>query len=202
MSLPDLTIEHARLIIRDPIVRKDIKTKFGRNALKKVMAWLDAGGADADRVLGWLDDVVGNDGEIYATFTAGCEDDTYSIKVRGLGGLYWTWAPEYGSHGFFSTLPDAEDYVLGTWNDNLISSASERHRKAFVVATQKTAQDSSSSTPNQQSHLDYLEDLGRKFDEKMRDSGLAVTVKEPSDSTEFTATFPQGRPPAATPRTE
>ena len=146
--------------------------------------------------------MVANDGETYATFTAGSEDDTYSIEVRGLGGLYWTWAPQFGSNGFFSTLPDAEDYVLGDWNDNLVSAAPERSRKAFVEAVKKTAQGSTDSTSKQPEQMHYWEKAQENFLQKMRASGHTVTVKEPSDSTEYTVTFPQGRPPAAKPRTE
>lgn len=43
--------------------------------------------------------------------------------------------------------------------------------------------------------VDYLEKAHQKFLQDMRESGLTVNEREPSDSTEYKATFPAGRRP-------
>lgn len=59
---------------------------------------------------------------------------------------------------------------------------------------------SKSSTPPPDEPLTPLERMARRLEAHMRDSGRTVEVMEPSDTTEFVVTLPQGQRPKATPR--
>lgn len=63
----------------------------------------------------------------------------------------------------------------------------------LVIPAMKQTSNSSTKLPAEQT--DYWKHQEKAFLDKVRASGRTVAVTEPSDTTKFVATFPQGKTP-------
>ncbi len=124
-------------LARDPVVKKDMKAKYGKEA-DIILAKLTLGQPLGERhndVLNLMRDLVGNNGRLYTRHTASESYGPYEINILGLGGVYWYFAPEYGWTGLFESLEDAEGDVESNWCDTLIRSRTRHYRPAFGTQT-------------------------------------------------------------------
>lgn len=91
--------------------------------------------ADVDT---FLIDLLHNDGRIYKRYTAHGSYGGYHIDIRGLGGVYFYWAPEFDTTGYFLSVEDASDAIGWNWADNLVSSKGRIYRLPFVRNAEAT----------------------------------------------------------------
>ena len=98
------------------------------------VARLMASGLATDDEHDRLSDTVSSDARLYSRFRAGERDDPYHIDVRGLGGLYYVWANEYGATGYFTSIDGAESYIQDNWNDTLLSYCPRNFRPEWTAA--------------------------------------------------------------------
>lgn len=79
----------------------------------------------------FLLDLLRNDARLYKRFTAKGSHGNYHIEIKGLGGVYFFWAPEFGETGYFLSIDDASDAILHGWADTLSSVMGRNFRKPF-----------------------------------------------------------------------
>lgn len=85
----------------------------------------------ADHDENFLLDLLHNDGRLYRRFTAKGSFGNYFIDVKGLGGVYFYWAPEFGITGYFLSLEDASNLIISNWSDSLVSISGRNYRRPF-----------------------------------------------------------------------
>lgn len=145
-----LTFEEIqKYLVRDRHVRSQVSRKYGSNA-PKILEILAKGDdpdiADAD-VSTFLIDLLHNDAHLYSRFTARGSYGNYHIDIKGLGGVYFYWAPEFGSTGYFLSIDEASDAIVSNWSDSLTSSSGRVYRKPFL--DESLGPDSSSGNASQ-----------------------------------------------------
>lgn len=129
-----------RYLIDDAHVRDEIDQTFKRDApaiLKSLAKGEDPQLPDAD-VDTFLMDLLHSDGRLYKRYTAHGSYGGYHIDIRGLGGVYFYWAPEFGTTGYFLSVEDASDAIGWNWADNLVSSTGRTYRPPFVRNAEAT----------------------------------------------------------------
>ena len=111
MKKPDLADPKsaARTLAKDAMVLRAFKRAFAN----EWRARLVAGGAPDDDEENVLLNTLANDARLYRRlWGVGPDDqayaDTYHIDIKGLGGVYVVWAPEYGTTGYFLSLRSEE----------------------------------------------------------------------------------------------
>lgn len=139
-----LTFEEIRrYLVDDAYVRDEIVWTFKDDAptiLKSLARGEDPQLPDAD-VDTFLIDLLHNLGRLYKRYTAHGSYGGYHIDIRGLGGVYFYWAPEFDTTGYFLSIDDASDAIEWDWADNLASSKGRTYRPPFLrsaEATEKT----------------------------------------------------------------
>lgn len=134
--------EIRRYLIDDAYVRDEIVWTFKDNAptiLKSLAKGEEPQLPDAD-VDTFLIDLLHNVGRLYKRYTAHGSYGSYHIDIRGLGGVYFYWAPEFDITGYFLSVADASDAIKWNWADNLASSNGRTFRAPFlrdIEATEK-----------------------------------------------------------------
>ena len=136
-----LTFEEIRrYLIDDAHVRDEIARTF-KSDTPTILTSLARGeelqlpNADVDT---FLIDLLHNDGRIYKRYTAHGSYGGYHIDIRGLGGVYFYWAPEFDTTGYFLSVEDASDAIGWNWADNLVSSKGRIYRLPFVRNAEAT----------------------------------------------------------------
>jgi len=136
-----LTFEEIRrYLIDDAHVRDEIARTF-KSDTPTILTSLAKGeelqlpNADVDT---FLIDLLHNDGRIYKRYTAHGSYGGYHIDIRGLGGVYFYWAPEFDTTGYFLSVEDASDAIGWNWADNLVSSKGRIYRLPFVRNAEAT----------------------------------------------------------------
>lgn len=136
-----LTFEEIRrYLIDDAHVRDEIARTF-KSDTPTILTLLARGeelqlpNADVDT---FLIDLLHNDGRIYKRYTAHGSYGGYHIDIRGLGGVYFYWAPEFDTTGYFLSVEDASDAIGWNWADNLVSSKGRIYRLPFVRNAEAT----------------------------------------------------------------
>lgn len=136
-----LTFEEIRrYLIDDAHVRDEIARTF-KSDTPTILTSLARGeelqlpNADVDT---FLIDLLHNDGRIYKRYTAHGSYGGYHIDIRGLGGVYFYWAPEFDTTGYFLSVEDASDAIGWDWADNLVSSKGRIYRLPFVRNAEAT----------------------------------------------------------------
>lgn len=136
-----LTFEEIRrYLIDDAHVRDEIVRTF-KSDTPTILTSLARGeelqlpNADVDT---FLIDLLHNDGRIYKRYTAHGSYGGYHIDIRGLGGVYFYWAPEFDTTGYFLSVEDASDAIGWNWADNLVSSKGRIYRLPFVRNAEAT----------------------------------------------------------------
>ena len=136
-----LTFEEIRrYLIDDAHVRDEIARTF-KSDTPTILTSLARGeelqlpNADVDA---FLIDLLHNDGRIYKRYTAHGSYGGYHIDIRGLGGVYFYWAPEFDTTGYFLSVEDASDAIGWNWADNLVSSKGRIYRLPFVRNAEAT----------------------------------------------------------------
>lgn len=129
-----LTFEEIRrYLIDDAHVRNEIARTF-KNDAPTILMSLARGeepqlpDADVDT---FLIDLLNNDGRLYKRYTAHGSYGGYPIDIRGLGGVYFYWAPEFDTTGYFLSVDDASDSIERDWADNLVSRKGRTYRAPF-----------------------------------------------------------------------
>ena len=120
-------------LIRDPHVRSEITRAFGGNAqriLESLCKDVDPEIIEAD-TRAFLIDLLHNDARLYSRFTARGSYGNYHIDIKGLGGVYFYFAPEFGATGYFLSIDEATDAINDNWSDSLTSSFGRIYRKPF-----------------------------------------------------------------------
>lgn len=126
--------EIRRYLIDDDYVRDEIIWTYKDDAptiLKSLARGEGPKLPDAD-VDSFLKDMLHNVGRIYKRYTAHGSYGSYHIDVRGLGGVYFYWAPEFDTTGYFLSVDDASDAIERDWSDNLASSKGRTYRSPFL----------------------------------------------------------------------
>lgn len=121
-------------ILDDPIVDNVIKKTLGTKAIIEVRRKIGAGDSFEFNGIGihdFLEDFLINDGVLYKKFLARGSYGNYPIDIRGLGGVYFYHAPDYGRTGYFLRFSDADDSVIANWSDNLVSTSGRIYRFPF-----------------------------------------------------------------------
>ncbi len=183
-TLPELEFLPAAASL--PAFLKPLKAEFGRQAKPLIAAFRDGhdhGLLDEATDLVW--DTFENNCDVLATFTAegGCGE--YPIVVKGIAPLCFVWASEFGKTGPFRSVADAEAFIRHNWTDSLVVSAS--HGADDLQPQDEASPISNAPTP--------LEAMALELDAHLRRQRRFVTGKESTESSEFIATFPQGRRP-------
>lgn len=134
--------EIRRYLIDDAYVRDEIVGTFKDDAptiLKSLAKGEEPQLPDVD-VDTFLIDLLHNVGRLYKRYTAHGSYGSYHIDIRGLGGVYFYWAPEFDTTGYFLSVDDASVAIEWDWADNLASSNGRIYRAPFlrdVEATEK-----------------------------------------------------------------
>ena len=140
MKKPLTFEEIRRYLIDDAHVRDEIARTFKSDA-PAILTSLARGeelqlpNADVDA---FLIDLLHNDGRIYKRYTAHGSYGGYPIDIRGLGGVYFYWAPEFDTTGYFLSVDDASDSIEWDGADNLVSSKGRTYRPPFVRSAEAT----------------------------------------------------------------
>lgn len=132
--------EIRRYLIDDAYVRDEIVRTYKHEApavLRSLARGEEPDLPDAD-VDTFLLDLLQNDGRLYKRYTAHGSYGGYHIDIRGLGGVYFYWAPEFDTMGYFLSLDDASDAIEWDWADNVASSKGRTYRHAFVRNAEAT----------------------------------------------------------------
>jgi len=136
-----LTFEEIRrYLIDDAYVRDEIVWSFKDDApaiLKSLVRGEDPHLIDAD-IDTFLIDLLHNVGRLYKRYTAHGSYGSYHIDIRGLGGVYFYWAPEFDTTGYFLSVDDASDAIEWNWADNLASSKGRTYRLPFLRSAEAT----------------------------------------------------------------
>lgn len=141
-----------RNLIDDDYVRDEIVRTFKDDAptiLRSLVSGEDAQLPDAD-IDTFLLDLLHNEGRLYKRYTARGSYGNYHVDIRGLGGVYFYWAPEFGITGYFLSIDDASDAIEWNWADNLVSSNGRTYRAPFlrdIEATQKALSEVDAQVP-------------------------------------------------------
>lgn len=143
MGTPLSFEEVASKLVSDPLVTKNLRKRFSRATVGELVIKLAAGETpeyDGVYLHDFLSDLLHNEGRLYRRFTARSSYGAYHINIRGLGGVYFYEANEFGATGYFLSLDEADQEVTSNWMDNLVSSTGRSYREAFVdVAAEKAA---------------------------------------------------------------
>jgi hypothetical protein len=127
----------------DPLVIGALRARFSKATADDLIVQVAAGETpecDGVYLPDFLDDLLGNEGRLYRRFTARGSYGNYYIDIRGLGGVYFYEANEFGSTGYFLSIEEADSAVTSNWMDCLVSSTGRSYREAFVdVAAEKAA---------------------------------------------------------------
>jgi hypothetical protein len=124
----------ARYLVADALVVKAIRCEFG-SATDQIIQSIAAGDdpeCDDVDLQAFLEELLLNDGRFYRQFTAIGSYGKYPVDIRGLGGVYFYSAPEFGSTGYFLSIVDACEAVQLNWCDSLTSSRGRKFREPFV----------------------------------------------------------------------
>jgi len=122
-------------LISDRVVFRALRKRFGKAAEKVIIQLVarEMPECDGVHVHDFLADLLANEGRLYRQFTArGSAAGKYPIQIRGLGGVYYYQANEFGTRGYFLSLEEAEESVRENWTDDLVSHAGRRYRDAFI----------------------------------------------------------------------
>lgn len=123
----------ARYLLADASVLRALRKEFGvRSSL--VIDSVRSGIFqinDLVHPLDFLCDMLRNESRLYTRFHVRGSFGSYPVDVRGLGGVYYFHAPEFGSSSYFLELNKAEDAVVHQWVDTLVSARGRRYRPAF-----------------------------------------------------------------------
>ena len=129
--------EIKKYLINDAHVRSRILRKFKKDARLIMESVLK--GQDFDLpglyVNSFLNDLLHNDARLYKRFTARGSFGNYHIDIKGLGGVYFYWAPDFGSTGYFISIDEASTLIVSNWADNLVSFSGRVYRKPFNSQT-------------------------------------------------------------------
>jgi hypothetical protein len=121
-------------IAADPIAKKALRARFSRDSeIDKKIADGDNTEIEGEYLSDLLCDLLMNDGRLYKRFTARGSEWNYPIDIRGLGGVYFIGAPEFGVIGYFLSLDEAEKVVISNWSDSLVSPKGRKFRVAFEL---------------------------------------------------------------------
>lgn len=148
------------VLISDRAVARAFKSAYGADAsflLRTIQEgeWMVEGASPDVRDL--LSNTLHNDGRLYSRLLGlGPDDDRYHIEVKGLGGVYFAQAAEFGDSGPFYSVDDAEAWILENWNDNLVSGG-RRYRADFSDGCRDHARPLPPLSPSQKEE-------GRKFE--------------------------------------
>ncbi len=132
--------EIRRYLVDDVHVRDEIVQTFKLDA-SMILRSLTRGecpdlpNSDVDT---FLLDLLHNDGRIYNRYTAHGSYGGYHIDIRGLGGVYFYWAPEFDTTGYFLSVDDASNAIEWDWADNLASSKGRTYRPPFLRSSEAT----------------------------------------------------------------
>jgi hypothetical protein len=132
--------EIRRYLVDDIHVRDEIVRTFKSDALMVLRSLArgedpDLPDADVDT---FLLDLLHNDGRLYKRYTAHGSYGGYHIDIRGLGGVYFYWAPEFDTTGYFLSVDDASNAIEWDWADNLASSTGRTYRPPFLRSSEAT----------------------------------------------------------------
>ena len=135
--------EVAYKLVSDPFVVKDLSKQFTKEIAYELIIKIAAGDSperNGVHLYNYLEDLLRNEGRLYRRYMARGSFGNYSIDIRGLGGVYFYEANEFGATGYFLSLEDTDNEVTSNWMDNLVSSTGRWFRDAFVdVVAEKTA---------------------------------------------------------------
>lgn len=132
--------EVRRYLVDDVHVRDEIARTFKHDAptvLRSLVRDEDPDLPDVD-VDTFLLDLLHNDGRLYKRYTAHGSYGGYHIDIRGLGGVYFYWAPEFDTTGYFLSVDDASNGIEWDWADNLVSSKGRTYRAPFLRSAEAT----------------------------------------------------------------
>lgn len=132
--------EIRRYLIDDAYVRDEIVWTYKQDApavLRSLARGEEPDLPDAD-VDTFLLDLLHNVGRLYKRYTAHGSYGSYPIDIRGFGGVYFYWAPEFDTTGYFLSVDDASDAIESDWADNLASSKGRTYRPPFLRNAEAT----------------------------------------------------------------
>jgi hypothetical protein len=124
MGVMATVVDCVHLLVRDPVAVRGIKEAYPTDWARRLERFR-RGDTPTDDELDMLGDLIRNEGRPYLIFHGEGADydeddpsdmDLYSIDVKGLGGIYFVVANEFGFSGFFHSLDDAESYVWKHWD--------------------------------------------------------------------------------------
>ena len=110
-------------LLDDDLTLKEFHKEYGKNVLNENIQ-------EFVNIIDFLEYTLINNAQIYSEFEGNGDYGTFTIYVKGLGGIYFIDAPEFDKAKYFVTLEDAESYVKSDWID-LVSRNGRRYRKPF-----------------------------------------------------------------------
>ncbi|MBW6124629.1 hypothetical protein [Pseudomonas aeruginosa] len=125
-------------LLNDPHVRKEITKTYKERGPEILAIAASKNGyllQDSD-IDTFLLDLLHNDARLYKRYTAQGSYGSYHIDVRGIGGVYFYWAPDFGTTGYFLSVDDASEAILTNWPDSLVSRTGRNYRQPFRVSAQ------------------------------------------------------------------
>lgn len=143
-------------LIRDEVVISAFKKNFPSDAEQRLQRISEGHPLDDDES-DLLADVLLNESRLYLEFR-GPVGDEFPIEVRGLGGVYYAWAPDIDEVGLFDSLTAAEAgverkfYGMDLWFhkkclDEFYPPAKPRARATISHVVKNATTDSGASVP-------------------------------------------------------
>ena len=123
-----------KFVAMDEIAAKALKKRFGLSSAEvyDLISSDESAEIDGESLTDFLTDLLQNEARLYRRFTARGDYGKYHIDIRGLGGIYFYSAPEFGVTGYFDSIDDADDAVTSEWSDSLTSYNARQYREDFL----------------------------------------------------------------------
>jgi len=131
----EITKVQLKLAVRDERFRKVARYATGLDVLEEPNSQNEFESVTEVLFTEFFDEVVDafiNEAPIYGKLYAKGSVGSYPIDIKGFGGVYLYWAPEFGHKGMFDGLEAALDAVRLNWSDSLTRYRS--YREAFELS--------------------------------------------------------------------